>query len=86
MAELVRVVAHVAVVLLVALYQDNISDALLGVHLISEGYLVLFAALLNSISVFIFSWGIFLAIITLLLILLVLLSTTQFYDQPRLRA
>ena len=85
MAELVRVVAHVAVVLLVTLYQDNISDALLGVHLISEGYLVLFAALLYSISVFIFSWGIFLAIITLRVMLLVLLST-QLYDQPRLRA
>jgi hypothetical protein len=55
MAELVRVVAHVAVVLLVTLYQDNIRDALLGVHLVSEGYLVMFAALLNSISVFIFS-------------------------------
>ena len=85
MAELVRVVAHVAVVLLVTLYQDNICYALLGVHLVSEGYLVLFAALLYSISVFIFSWGIFLAIITLLVMLLVLLST-QLYDQPRLRA
>ena len=85
MAELVRVIAHVAVVLLVTLYQDNIRDALLGVHLVSEGYFVLFAALLNSISVFIFSWGIFLTIITLLVMLLVLLST-QLYDQPRLRA
>jgi hypothetical protein len=86
MAELVRVIAHVAVVLLVTLYQDNIRDALLGVHFVSKGDLVLFAALLNSISVFIFSWGIFLTIITLLVMLLVLLSTTQLCDQPRLRA
>lgn len=86
MAELVRVIAHVAVVLLVTLYQDNIRDALLGVHLVSKGDLVLFAALLNSISVFIFSWGIFLTIITLLVMLLILLSTTQLCDQPRLRA
>ena len=77
MAELVRVVAHVAVVLLVTLYKDNIGDALLGVDLVSEGDLVLFAALLNSISVFIFSWRIVMAVKTVLAILLVvvLLST-----------
>jgi hypothetical protein len=76
-AELVRVVAHVAVVLLVALYKDNIGNALLGVDLVSEGDLVLFAALLNSISVFIFSWRIVMAVKTVLAILLVvvLLST-----------
>jgi hypothetical protein len=78
MAEFIRVVAHVAVVLLVALYKDNIGNALLGVDLVSEGDLVLFAALLNSISVFIFSRGIVMAVKTVLAILLVmvvLLST-----------
>jgi hypothetical protein len=77
-AELVRIVAHVAVVLLVALYKDYIGNALLGVDLVSEGDLVLFAALLNSISVFIFSRGIVMAVKTVLAILLVvvvLLST-----------
>lgn len=77
MAELVRIVAHVAVVLLVALYKDYIGNALLGVDLVSEGDLVLFAALLNSISVFIFSRRIVMAVKTVLAILLlvVLLST-----------
>ena len=78
MAEFIRVVAHVAVVLLVALYKDNIGNALLGVELVSEGDLVLFAALLNSISVFIFSRRIVMAVKTVLAILLVvvvLLST-----------
>jgi hypothetical protein len=76
-AELVRIIAHVTVVLLVALYKDNIGDALLGVDLVSEGDLVLFAALLNSITVFIFSRGIVMAVKTVLAILLVvvLLST-----------
>jgi hypothetical protein len=77
-AELVRIVAHVAVVLLVALYKDYIGNALLGVDLVSEGDLVLFAALLNSISVFIFSRRIVMAVKTVLAILLVvvvLLST-----------
>ena len=84
MAELVRVVAHVAVVLLVALYKDNIGDALLGVDLVSEGDLVLFAALLNSISVFIFSRGIVMAVKTVLAILLVMvLLSTQLQVQPR---
>ena len=87
MAELVRVVAHVAVVLLVALYKDNIRDALLGVDLVSERDLVLFAALLNSVSVLIFSRGIFMAVDTVhaMLLLLVLLST-QLEVYPRLRA
>ena len=80
-AELIRVIAHVAVVLLVTFYKDYICDALLGIDLVSEGDLVLFAALFDSISEYIFSWGTFMVFITILA-LLVLLST-QLYVLSR---
>ncbi len=56
MAEFV-VITHVSVVLLVALYKNDICDTLLRVDLVSERYLMLFPALFDSVSVLIFSRG-----------------------------
>ena len=56
MAEFV-VIAHVTVVLLVALYKNDVCDTLLGVDLVGERYLMLFPALLDSVAVLVFAWG-----------------------------
>jgi len=56
MAEFI-VLAHVSVVLLVALYKYDIRDALLGVDLVSEGYPMLFPSLFDSVSVLVLPRG-----------------------------
>jgi hypothetical protein len=58
--ELIIIIARVTIILFVAFYENDVSDPLLWVDLVSKSDLMLLSALLDSISVLVLSWWVLL--------------------------
>ena len=58
--ELIIIIAIVTIILFVAFYENDVSDPLLWVDLVSKSDLMLLSALLDSISVLVLSWWVLL--------------------------
>jgi len=58
--KLIIIIARVTIILFVAFYENDVSDPLLRIDLVSESDLMLLSALLDSISVLVLSWWVLL--------------------------
>jgi hypothetical protein len=55
MAKLI-IIAHISIVLFIALHKNDIGNALLGVDLVGKRNLMLLSSLLDHVSILIFAW------------------------------